>query len=46
MRVLKNDGSQLHGIGFLPDVYMERTIEGVRTGKDEFLEKALEVAKQ
>ncbi|MDR7131618.1 hypothetical protein J2X69_003982 [Algoriphagus sp. 4150] len=46
MRVLKHDGSQLHGIGFLPDVYVERTVAGVRTGKDEFLEKAIEIAKQ
>ena len=46
MRVLKHDGSRLHGIGFLPDVYVERTIEGVRTGRDEFLEKAIELAKQ
>ncbi|SFT97069.1 Peptidase family S41 [Algoriphagus locisalis] len=46
MRVLKHDGSQLHGIGFLPDAYVERTIEGVRAGRDEFLEKAIELAKQ
>tara|TARA_R110002012_G_scaffold140887_1_gene298586 strand:- start:10840 stop:12645 length:1806 start_codon:yes stop_codon:yes gene_type:complete len=46
MRVLKHDGSQLHGIGFLPDVYVKRTIEGVKTGRDEFLEKAIELAKQ
>lgn len=46
MRVLKHDGSQLHGIGFLPDVYVERTIEGVKSGRDEFLEKAIELAKQ
>ena len=46
MRVLKHDGTQLHGIGFLPDVYVERTIEGVKTGRDEFLEKAIELAKQ
>lgn len=46
MRVLKHDGSQLHGIGFLPDVNVERTIEGVKAGRDEFLEKAIELAKQ
>jgi C-terminal processing protease CtpA/Prc len=46
MRVLKHDGSQLHGIGILPDIYVERTLEGVRSGRDEFLEKAIELAKQ
>ena len=46
LRALKHDGSQLHGIGFLPDVYVERTIEGIRTGRDEFLEKAIEIAKE
>jgi len=46
MRLLKHNGSQLHGIGFLPDVYVERTIEGVKAGRNEFLEKAIEIAKQ
>ena len=43
MKVLKLDGTQLHGIGILPDVYVEKTIEGVTNGKDEFLDKALEI---
>jgi C-terminal processing protease CtpA/Prc len=43
MKVLKHDGSQHHGIGILPDVYVTRTIEGVRDGRDEFLEKAFEL---
>ncbi|MDW7759531.1 MAG: S41 family peptidase [Acidobacteriota bacterium] len=45
MRVVKHDGSQLHGVGILPDVPMERTVDGVRQGRDELLEKALEIAK-
>ncbi len=44
MKVLKHDGSQHHGIGIIPDVRVEKTIEGVRDGIDEFLEKALELA--
>ena len=43
MKVVKHDGSQLHMIGIKPTVYAERTIEGVRSGKDEFLEKAVEI---
>lgn len=44
MKVLKHDGSQHHGIGILPNVYVTKTIEGVKSGKDEFLEKAIEIA--
>lgn len=46
MKVFKHDGSQLHGVGILPDIYVEKTIEGVRNGRDEYLEKALEVVKK
>ncbi|WP_084454733.1 S41 family peptidase [Algoriphagus terrigena] len=45
MRVLKQDGSQLHGIGFLPQVYVDRTIAGVKAGRDEYLEKAIELVR-
>ena len=44
MKVLKHDGSQLHGIGILPDIYLNKTIKGVSEGRDEFLEKAIEIA--
>lgn len=44
MKVQKHDGSPLHGVGIIPDVYVEKTIKGVREGRDEFLEKALEIA--
>ncbi|MBD1397318.1 peptidase S41 [Pontibacter sp. JH31] len=44
MKVLKHDGSQLHGVGILPDVYVEKTIQGIREGRDEFLEKAILLA--
>jgi C-terminal processing protease CtpA/Prc len=43
MRVRKHDGSQHHLVGIRPDVPAERTIEGVREGRDEALEKALRV---
>jgi C-terminal processing protease CtpA/Prc len=43
MRVRKHDGSQHHLVGIRPDVRAERTIEGVRAGRDEVLETALEV---
>jgi C-terminal processing protease CtpA/Prc len=43
MRVLKHDGSQHHLIGIQPTVPAIRTVQGVREGRDEFFEKALEV---
>jgi len=46
MRVLKHDGSQHHGVGIIPHVLVKRTIKGVKAGRDEFLEKAIEIAKQ
>jgi hypothetical protein len=46
MKVLKHDGSQHHLIGIQPTIPVERTIQGVIEGRDEFLEKALEIVKQ
>ncbi len=46
MRVLKHDGSPHHGVGIIPHVLVERTVKGVKAGRDEFLEKAIEIAKQ
>lgn len=43
MRVVKQDHSQHHLIGIQPTIRVEKTIEGIRAGKDEFLLKALEV---
>ena len=45
MKVLKHDGSQHHLIGIQPTVPVERTIQGALEGRDEFLEKALEIIK-
>lgn len=44
MRVVKLDGSQHHGVGTTPDIYVNKTIKGIRENRDEFLEKAIEVA--
>jgi hypothetical protein len=46
MRVLKHDRSQFHLKGIAPDVPVERTIKGVKEGKDELLEKAIEILRQ
>jgi C-terminal processing protease CtpA/Prc len=43
MRVLKHDGSRQHGIGIQPTVPVRRTIQGVAQGRDEVLQRALEV---
>ncbi len=46
MKVVKHDGSQHHGIGVLPNIYVNKTIQGIKEGRDEFLEKAIEISKQ
>jgi len=44
LKVMQLDGSQHQGVGTKPNIYVTKTIKGVRDGKDEFLEKAIEVA--
>jgi hypothetical protein len=44
MRVTKHDGSRHHGVGILPTVPVSRTIQGIREGRDELLERAVQVA--
>jgi C-terminal processing protease CtpA/Prc len=46
MKVVKHNGSPLHGVGTTPDVYVVRTVQGVQENRDEFLEKAIEMASQ
>lgn len=41
--VLTPDGSETQRIGIVPDIKMEPTIKGIRSGKDELLEKAIEL---
>ena len=43
MRVVKHDGTQHHTVGVLPTIPFQRTIQGIREGRDELLDKALEV---
>lgn len=45
MKVLKHDGSQHHGVGILPTVPVARTIQGIRQGRDEQLQRALSLLK-
>ncbi len=42
-KVLKQDGSRHHGVGILPTVPVSRTIQGVEEGRDEILERAIQV---
>jgi C-terminal processing protease CtpA/Prc len=46
MKVFKHDGSQHHLIGIRPTVPAVRTVRGVIDGRDELLEKAIEVVSQ
>ncbi|KPK01948.1 MAG: hypothetical protein AMS20_12710 [Gemmatimonas sp. SG8_28] len=43
MKVTKHDGSQHHLVGIQPTIPTERTIQGIREGRDELLERALAV---
>lgn len=43
IKVTKLDGTQHHGVGVLPDVYVNKTLKGVKENRDEFLEKAVQV---
>jgi hypothetical protein len=36
------DDTPLYGVGIQPDIYVEPTIEGIRQGRDEILEAAIE----
>lgn len=45
MRVRNRDGSQHHLNGVAPDVPVSRTVAGIRAGRDELLERALQEAR-
>ncbi len=45
MKVPKHDGSPLNGVGILPTVPVERTLQGLKEGRDEVLEAALALAR-
>ncbi|MEO9481965.1 MAG: S41 family peptidase [Ekhidna sp.] len=40
------DGSETQRVGIVPDIYVEPTLTGIIEGRDEVLEKAMEVAKE
>ena len=40
------DGSETQRIGIVPDIEVKPTIQGIREGRDELLEKAIELIKQ
>jgi C-terminal processing protease CtpA/Prc len=41
MKVTKHDGSQHHGVGIAPTIVVHPTVQGIRDGRDEQLERAL-----
>ena len=43
MRVVKHDGSQHHLVGIIPTVPVHRSLRALREGRDEFVEKAVEL---
>ncbi|MBL8761052.1 MAG: hypothetical protein JNL50_07080 [Phycisphaerae bacterium] len=45
MQVLKHDGSRHHGVGIRPTAAVSPTRQGLAAGRDEVLEKAVEVVK-
>ena len=45
MGVFYPDGRETQRIGIVPDIYVKPTIAGIRSGKDDVLDKAMEVAK-
>ena len=36
------DGSQTQQVGIVPDIFCQLTVEGIKAGKDEQLERAIE----
>ncbi len=46
MRVINHDDSQHHVLGVKPTIPMEPTVGGIRDGRDELLEKAIELLKE
>jgi C-terminal processing protease CtpA/Prc len=46
MRVKFGDGSRFQNVGIVPDVPAAPTVEGIKAGRDEVLEKGLEVLRR
>jgi hypothetical protein len=45
MKVLRQDSTQHHLIGFRPDYPVKRTIKAIKENRNEYLEKAMEILK-
>jgi hypothetical protein len=45
MKVLKQDGTQFHGVGVRPTILVTRTLAAVAEGRDEQLERAVSVVR-
>jgi uncharacterized protein (TIGR03437 family) len=45
MKVLKQSGARFHGVGVRPTIPVSPTREGIAAGRDEVLEKGIEIAK-
>lgn len=45
MKVLKHDGSRHHGVGIAPTVPVSQTLAGVAAGRDEILERAVQIVR-
>lgn len=43
LRVIKHDGTAHHGVGIKPTISVSPTVKGIIEGRDEVLEKAIEV---
>lgn len=41
LKAVKQDGSQHHGIGIIPNIFVEQTAKGIKEGRDEVLERAI-----
>ena len=44
--VYNPDGSETQRVGLTPDIYIKPTIEGIREGRDELLEKSIDLIKE
>ena len=46
LKAVKPNGSQHHGVGVIPNIYVEQTVAGIKEGRDEILERAIAEAKK
>ena len=44
-KAVRPDGSRLHGVGIRPAVAVTRTLKGLAAGRDEALDKAVELVR-